>query len=454
MFKHLTALVSTLLYSAQFFSNLDLDHPLVFVQTMSVLLEPDKALLDCIFSNSKPTSITILSQTYEVCTFIAHLDATRPTEPLPGNVVVRLELPSKVPLRTVSALQQLATLAIPEVVPAVFQTGTAKPGDGREIYFSVSAFVDNAVTLETVWDDLTDHQQSDIMDTVLDAVTKLQNLDLADESVLAILKAGGSGVFFKTTGKEGDVSSSNPNNVALGNREIGFFNDMPNLLTAIIAYNGVSKKLTLSPSVSEPSDDNNGIVMVSTDEEIPTVLHIGRKDLESLQRDAVLCHNDLEPRNLLVRPVDVVSDGGASIQRYDLAAIIDWEMAGFFPFAYEYVTKDALLGSSNTSFSWYSLFKRRTAPLLPAELAQPSSNKSQTFLMEAMDRIQRSRGQKRRNVGALFRERWIERKQLVPGAFLGSGWVRRPDATSDVRVYRKEDYELLEEEVLKELGLL
>ena len=316
---------------------------------MSVVLEPDKALLDCIFSDSKPTSITILSQTYEVCTFLARF--TRPTGPLPGKVVVRLELPSKVPLRTVSALQQLATLAIPEVVPAVFQTGTAKLGNGREIEFSISAFVDNAVMLETVWDDLTDYQQSDIMDTVLDAMTKLQNLDLADESVLAILKAGGSRVFFKTTGKEGDVSSSNPYNVALGNREIGFFNDIPDLLTAIIAYNDVSKELTLSPSVSEPSDDNNGIVMASTDEDFPTVLHIGRKDLESLQRDVVLYHNNLEPRNLLVRPVHIVSDGGVTVQRYDLAAIIDWEMAGFFPFAYEYVTKDALLGSSNTSFS-------------------------------------------------------------------------------------------------------
>ena len=422
-------------------------------------LEPDKALLNCIFPQSKPASITILSQTYEVCTFIAHMDITRPTESLPGNVVVRLELPSKNPLRTVSALQQVATLAIPEVVPAVFQTGTAKAEDGREVDFSVSAFVADAVTLETVWDDLNDDQRSDIMDTMLDAMGKLQALDLADESVQEILrKAGGSEVFSKTTGEEGGVSSNNPNNVALGNREIGFFNDVHDLLAGIIAYNDVSEELILNPSRSEPSDYNNGILMTSTDEEVPTVLHIGPKELESLQRQAVLCHNDLEPRNLLVRPVHL---GDGSVH-YDLAAIIDWEMAGFFPFAYEYAIKDALLGSSNTSFSWYSLFKRRTAALLPAveppaQQSSSSSTSSQTLFMEAMDRIQRLasiKGQQGRNVGALFRERWIRREQLVPaGAFPGSGWVRRPDA-SGMRAYGKEDDELLEEEVLKELGLL
>ena len=419
-------------------------------------LVPDNALLNCIFPRSAPACITILSQTREVCTFIAHMDATSPTEPLHGNVVVRLELPSKFPLRTVSALQRVATLAIPEAVPAVLQTGTATAEDGREVEFSVSTFVADAVTLEEVWDDLNDDQQSNIMDTVLDAMRKLQALDLADESVLEVLKAGGSEVFSKTTGEGGSVSSNDSKNIALlGNRETGFFNDVPSLLAGIIAYNDVSEELTLSSSRSEPSDDNNGILMTSTDEETPTVLHIGRKELESLQRQAVLCHNDLEPRNLLVRPVQV---GDGSVH-YDLAAIIDWEMAGLFPFAYEYVTKDAFLGSSNTSFGWYSLFKRRTAPLLPAvepPAQQSSSRSSQMLFMEAMDLIQRrvhTKGEKGRNVGALFRERWIQREQLVPGAFPGSGWVRRPDA-SGVRVYRKEDNELLEEEVLKKLGLL
>ena len=423
-------------------------------------LVPDNALLNHIFRSSTPASIDILSQTYEVCTFIAYMDTTRPTAPFPRNVVVRLELPSKIPLRTVSALQKVATLAIPEVVPAVFQSGTAIAEDGREVEFSVTAFVDDAVTLETVWDDLDDDQQSTIMDTVLDAMTKLQALDLADESVQEILKAGGSEAFSKTTGEEGGgFLSSKPNNmVLLGNREIGFFTDVPSLLAGIVAYNHVSAEMTLSPSASKRSGNINGILMTSTDDEFPRVLNIGRKELELLHGQAVLCHNDLEPRNLLVRPshVDVMGDDGSLVQNYDLAAIIDWEMAGFFPFAYEYVNKNFLLGVANLSFSWYSLFRRRTAALLPTTelLAHAPARLSQSSFMEAMDRIQRlvsAKSLEEGNVGALFREKWIQREQLMSaGAYSGSGWVRRHDASA-VRAYSEEDDDLLEEEVLKDV---
>ena len=421
-------------------------------------LHPDKTLLSRIFPDAEPASTTILSQTHQVCTFIAHADVSRDTGPAyPENVVVRLELPSMIPLRTVMAIQRVAELAIPEVVPAIYQNGTVLAEDGREIEFCVSEFVPDAVTLDTVWDDLTEKQQSDIMDAVLDAMTKLQSLDLADESVHEILDTCGSGVSFKTTRREGGaVWPSDSAYLALGNREIGFYKNVADLLMGIIVYNGMSEHLTLNPG---GSGRGNGIVMALTGEENPVFpVRIRAQELESLQRQAVLCHNDLEPRNILVRPVDVTVDdnGSPSIQRYELAAIIDWEMAGFLPFAYEYVAKDAFLGCKNLSFSWYTLFKSRTAPLFPGEVGQSSlllSQRSQTLFMEAMDWIQRSKVPNRRDVGALFRERWIQREQLVPGHWSGSGWVRRSDAR-DVRVYRKEDDEALEREVSNELGLL
>ena len=87
-----------------------------------------------------------------------------------------------------------------------------------------------------------------------------------------------------------------------------------------------------------------------------------RSDLNDLLHHVVFCHNDLEPRNILVRET---SSAEGKSPRYELAAVIDWEMAGFYPFAYEYGLKDTVLGSSNLSFSWYSLFKERTSHLLP-----------------------------------------------------------------------------------------
>lgn len=398
-------------------------------------LAPDKALLNGIFPQSEPATTTILSQTYDSCTFIAHIDGTNQIETSHGDVVVRLEL-SNNRLRTVSALQQVATLAIPELVPAVYQVGTARAEDGREIDFFVSAFVAHSITLETVWDGLTDEEQSKIMNQLLTAMTKLQALNLADEPVRKTLEAGNR-VLSNTIGQGSGVLKPD---VALGSPEIGIFEDVHGLVAGIIAYNGVSGELKLD---SRGNLRDNGVIIATPDEE----LHIGQAELESLGQQAVLCHNDLEPRNLLVRHVH--SDDGSL--HYDLTAIIDWEMAGFFPFAYEYSMKDSLLGSSNTCYSWYSLFKQRTAPLLPVE----QMPRSRMLFMQAMALIQqlgKHKSKQKKNVGILFREKWIRREQLVLGASLWSGWVRRPDATA-IRAYGKEDNRLLEEEVLEELGL-
>jgi len=60
-----------------------------------------------------------------------------------------------------------------------------------------------------------------------------------------------------------------------------------------------------------------------------------------------------------------VSTTASGKKGYELAAIIDWGMAGFYPFTYEYSLKDTTLGSSNLNFSRYSLFKEQTRHLLP-----------------------------------------------------------------------------------------
>jgi thiamine kinase-like enzyme len=80
------------------------------------------------------------------------------------------------------------------------------------------------------------------------------------------------------------------------------------------------------------------------------MLKLGEIDLsieELAQQHIVFCHGDLEPRNILVQP----STSPHSLGSYEVAAIIDWEMAGFYSLGYEYVTKNSLLGLSNQSFS-------------------------------------------------------------------------------------------------------
>ncbi|EYB25095.1 hypothetical protein FG05_08036 [Fusarium graminearum] len=81
-------------------------------------------------------------------------------------------------------------------------------------------------------------------------------------------------------------------------------------------------------------------------------------DLDELQKHVVPCHDDLEPRNILIK-----RDGTHS-GKWHVAAVINWEMAGFFPFAYEYGHKDAQLGLSNLHFSYYAVFKEQSGHLL------------------------------------------------------------------------------------------
>ncbi len=94
-------------------------------------------------------------------------------------------------------------------------------------------------------------------------------------------------------------------------------------------------------------ETGEGIVLGSAFEDIGRV-GFTHSDLDGLQRHVVFCHNDLEPRNILIRET---SPTEGKSPRYELVAVIDWEMANFYPFAYEYGVKDTILGSSNLSFS-------------------------------------------------------------------------------------------------------
>jgi 20S proteasome alpha/beta subunit len=57
--------------------------------------------------------------------------------------------------------------------------------------FSVTKFIHNTVTLESVWDDLEEEQQIRIVKELLKAVKKLHTITLSDNTVVQILKGTG-----------------------------------------------------------------------------------------------------------------------------------------------------------------------------------------------------------------------------------------------------------------------
>lgn len=395
---------------------------IIRIMANKTCLSPDEQILREIFPTKNPSVSRILAQTFENCTFVALFDDGSSPGPA-QELVVRLES-SDGRLPAVLALQRLASLVIPELVPKTLKAGKAKTKDGVEYQYSVTEFVGDTVVLESVWEDLDNDQQLTIMDSIIDAMKKLQMLSLNNDLVRFLME------------REGVLKD-----VWLGGPDLGYFTQTAGFLHGVLAATHPR-----NPNVTIENDENGGGIIIHSTVEDLTSVDIAQEELESLKHQAVLCHNDLEPRNILVR-ANASADGKPL---YEIAAIIDWEMAGFYPPSYEYGLKDPLLGSSNLFYSWYSLFKQRVMD----QLYLNHLPQCQLLLMQAVDVIHESWKRKaNRNVGVRTSIKFIEREQLERGPSICDGWVRKPGA-QNIKKYTSKDTDKLEEEVLKELGLV
>lgn len=375
-------------------------------------LAPDNHLLAEIFPNTKTISTEILSQNFVCCTFTVRQSSGK-------EFIVRIE-PEGSQISTVYAIQELAAQVIPDYVPTVHQIGTASTQDGKKLDYSVTAYVKDAVTLESVWSDLTDDQQLHIAEQVASAVEKLHSINLLDEKAQQFV----------------NVTNESPT-IPLGGPLLGLFSNPSNMVRGLVKAEDGFKQVTITET------DDGGLTFECEFDNIPAV-SMSKEDILSLQEDIVLCHNDLEPRNLLVR-----QEKKNTTDHYTLVAIIDWEMAGFFPFAFESFYKDLVLGSSNLYFSWYRLFKDQTARFIPKPLPE-----AQGKLLKALDMVLQANARPQtRNVGRFVQRKWIAREKLVRSEDILLGWIRSPEA-GDVGRFTKEDNEQLELSALRELGFI
>ncbi|KAK4163105.1 hypothetical protein QBC43DRAFT_379592 [Cladorrhinum sp. PSN259] len=346
-------------------------------------------------------SYSIISNTFDRCIFRLSL-ATEPKPGFPTDLLIRLEA-SGSHLPAVAELQRLAHLQIPGLVPATLEVGTAINKAGKKLDYSITPFLTGTTVLEHVWNSLDRTNQRSLMDSIFEAMRNLQKLPITSAVIHQVLRYDA-----------GSTSQSNSSEgLLLGGPDAGYFNGIKELLAGLINQ----KAAKLGCQVVSTADG------VAVQMVLPSLLpSIAPKDveltqhhLENIMASIVFCHNDLEPRNILVKKT-----GDDKVGWYELAAIIDWELAGFFPFAYEYGLKDTFLGSSNLLFSWYSLFKERAVALLPTGAGQG---------------------------------KWRERERLRMSMDYTRGWIREDGAT-DVPVFTKQDNENLELEVLKELGYI
>lgn len=226
---------------------------------------------------------------------------------------------------------------IPDYVPTVHQIGTASTENGKKLDYSVATYIKNAVTLESVWGDLTDDQQLHVAEQVALAIKKLHSVNLLDEKARQFVKPGSHAITEAA--------------VPLGGPELGLFSNVSDLVRDLVASQDGFEQVTIT------STDDGGLKLETKFDDIPSV-SMSEKDMFALQEAIVLCHNDLEPRNILVR-------AESPAVHYKVVAIIDWELAGFSPFVFESFYKDLVLGNANLDFLGTDYSKTRRRILCP-----------------------------------------------------------------------------------------
>lgn len=78
----------------------------------------------------------------------------------------------------VKALEDVARMHIPTLVPKSYGIGKGTTEDGLDVEFSISEFVVGAESLEDIWPSLNPAQKEALMDKVVTAIKKLQHTDI------------------------------------------------------------------------------------------------------------------------------------------------------------------------------------------------------------------------------------------------------------------------------------
>ena len=295
-------------------------------------------------------------------------------------------------------------------------------------HFSVIELVEGDL-LEDVWHQMSTKNQSSVIAGLVEALEKLHSVRLSDKGVKEILG--------RALRKEGDeVLKSFEQPRVFGGPYTGYLNDGSALLGSIIGR----RKLKKPFCTIEPIVKSQDIRIQSCFEELGSTV-INNSDMDKWPGEAILCHNDLTPRNLILQSC---SSSGC-ISKYKLAGIIDWELAGFYPASYELSLQDTYLGA-NRHVSFYLLLKEQIKKSVPRSL-------SQIVLLQAMELIFES--QQRllldgTNIPAHIRKRFIENSKLTRDNDPYVGWTRNlqdgPFPEYSIAAIQK-----LEEDVVEEM---
>ena len=382
------------------------------------------------------------------------------------EVVMKLEKSMGSRLSMVYTLHRLVENIVPPLIPKAMATGTVDLPDDTRLNFYISEFISSAVTLEDVWQEWKDEEQNSLMQLIAEAVVDLGQVSFEKSKMVENIRERLIGSEYlpvpdKTLEPSPNLSESTTEapesteafekrsiareQLRIGGPSLGYFDDVEGFLRGFASFH--NQKAT---SVIVPSERHGGIHIASKcrdpKERHMHSVHLSESDLMWLYDHACFQHNDLEPRNILVRWLP----GHGDKHEVELASIIDWEMAGFYPPGFEYAIKDGYLGANNQFFSWYRLFKDRVGEAMNLREAPEPQIKFMKAIALIMESDLKEMG---RSPGKWVRQKFLEREQVVQAEESWRGWVRKA-GVGQVKKYSRQDNNSLEEEVLKELGIL
>ncbi|KXH34118.1 hypothetical protein CSIM01_07120 [Colletotrichum simmondsii] len=418
-------------------------------------LAPDDVILNLIFPNQPHVSIgKIFVQNREKCVFEASYPDLRklsddPESKTPPIVrrIVHLEVAAgdeeATQFATVSAMQQVASIVIEELIPETCQIGVANNARDKRVLFSVTEFVEGE-TLEKAWEQMSEENQRSVVAALVEALRKLHSIRIRDflNRIQCFLAKN---ELFRASGPSGEHILAGAE--VMGGPSTGFFASKDGLSFV----GAIAKRWELSGRpFHTTATTESGDVVIQSDYSDLGYVKVGKSSMEEWYREAVLCHNDLNPCNIIVsRPSDSNSASHSNPRNgtsdYELSAIIDWELSGFYPPSYELSLQDTYLSGANRLFSFYSLLKSQMKEIV-------SRSPSQISLLQAMQLLFESRQRRLRegnNIPAIIRERFIQRLQLRRGEDPYLGWVPNDDGAARL-VLSLADVECIEREVVAE----
>lgn len=279
----------------------------------------------------------------------------------------------------------------------------ALTADGRDVEYSVTKYITGAVMLEHIWPSLRVEQKETLMDEVVTAVKQIHQLRNTDPIVKELLA---NTPFIHSEG-----------GICIGGPRDGYCKNIREFLTHLVEKNQLRRSAT-----SDIVETAEGVLIHSSLPELGQVL-LTHDDIDSLDQNIVLSHNDIEPRNILVQEFEA-EDGSIN---YRLVGIIDCHRAGFFPFAFETAHKDLSLGNEHLFLDWYMLFKEKTRSMIPPGGASEK-------LIRAVRIITKSKCmQQKTSVMAEFRRRWLEKEGLSLSNDVLKGWERKESSSASVQ---------------------